>query len=74
MWNNYVYPVHDFATGDLVIKSVKAPSLDQAEDKIMEQYSSKYPAVDSDDWKTFVKQLDAIYDVAVGEIYDIEEL
>lgn len=68
--NKYIIPYCDIENSNVGNLVIMARSLAECEEKIMDKYE-EYS--DSDDWNTFINDLDK-QNILIGKITDIEEL
>lgn len=72
--NKYAVPVYDDNTGDVWIETIVARGLNEAKDKLISDFVSKYDLDFPDDWDDFVYHKANYVGVHIGEVEDIEEL
>lgn len=69
----YVFPVYE--DGDMVIRTVVANSIEDAEKEIMSYYNSILnEPVEADNWAEFVQFLDDNYYILLGDLMELSEL
>lgn len=71
--NKYIIPICNLVNTNIFIKVVLATSIDDCEDKIMNDYSEKYDR-NFYDYEEFLEIMDSEYDIAIGDIIDIETI
>lgn len=67
--NTYLYPAYDLVDGDVWISKVKARSLQDAKNKIMQ--SDEF---ESYDWDDYIAWLAQKQNIVLGDIEDIDEI
>lgn len=71
--NKYIVPVCDLVEGIIEIKRYLARSISECEDKIIDEYTNIYDII-FEDYSDFVNIMNSKYDIAIGDITDIETL
>lgn len=71
--NKYIIPVCDLVEANIWLNKYSARSISECQDKIMQEFSDKYDE-DFIDYRKFLDVMDKKYNIAIGEIIDIEIL
>lgn len=69
--NTYIIPICDLIEAIVWNHKELANSIADCQNKLMEEYSENYE-VNFDDWNEFVKIMDEKFNIAIGEVTDIE--
>lgn len=71
--NKYIIPVCDLVEANIWLNKYSARSISECQDKIMQEFSDEYDE-DFIDYRKFLDVMDKKYNIAIGEIIDIEIL
>lgn len=71
--NKYIIPVCDLVEATIWLNKYSARSISECQDKIMQEFSDIYDE-DFVDYCKFLDVMDKKYNIAIGEITDIEIL
>lgn len=71
--NKYIIPVCDLVEATVSLYKISARTLSECQEKLMQKFSDTYD-IDGCNYREFLNTMDKEYNIAIGEITDIETL
>lgn len=72
--NNYIIPVCDLVEATISLYKISARTLQECQEKLMQKFAEIYDDIDNYNYREFLDIMDKDYNIAIGEITDIETL
>lgn len=72
--NKYIIPICDLVDATITLHKISARNLTECQEKLVQYFSSDYDDIDNCSYREFLDIMDQNYNIAIGEITDIETL